>query len=149
MMSLLPEPYAILARIMAVVAVLCAAMFFGYTKGLHAGQARLDEYRLSVETQGNAQINHTLQVTKTQQVITQKSEANYENQLTTITAYYEHRLHAPDANSHPGSVSVISGPASGTYAPAPDNGIAEKCADTTAQLIALQQWVSMQETASP
>jgi hypothetical protein len=49
-----------------------------------------------------------------------------------------------DINPNSGKVSAVPKPTSGTYDPTTDSKLIVNCAETTAQLEALQKWVKKQ-----
>ena len=76
------------------------------------------------------------------EVITEGVKDEYETRIAALRRQYAGRVQQCGTGS--GQVSPVSKPATGTYDPTTDEKLIVNCAETTAQLEALQKWVRKQ-----
>lgn len=122
----------------AVLVVFCT----GYFKGSAHVQSKFDAYRAEVSAAGMAQTEKTAQVTKSQEHITARSEATYESNRAAIRNLYQRMRF----DSRSGSLSGVSATAQVPNGRPTDEIslapiLAGRCAETTEQLVSLQNWV--------
>jgi hypothetical protein len=100
------------------------------------------EYKLEVINAAKAQEAHVESIKKQQALVTKGIENEYETKLSAIRQYYK----STSVWNNPSSskVSGISAAPSATDVIASYNILAGQCAETTAQTIALQDWLKQQ-----
>jgi hypothetical protein len=100
------------------------------------------EYKLEVSNAAKAQEAHVESIKKQQALVTKGIENEYEAKLSAIRQYYK----STSVWNNPSSskVSGISPAPSATDVIASYNILAGQCAETTAQTIALQDWLKQQ-----
>ena len=100
------------------------------------------EYKLEVSNAAKAQEAHVESIKKQQALVTKGIENEYEAKLSAIRQYYK----STSVWNNPSSskVSGISAAPSATDVIASYNILAGQCAETTAQTIALQDWLKQQ-----
>lgn len=135
--------------------VLVAAAAFGWVKRGEHDQPKYDALQLAystfkadVEAKGFAQEQHTKTVVAAQQQKTKEVQDDYAKKLAGLRSYYARRLR--DATAHSGSgqvppVPIASVPVDATPAYIE---LAGACAETTQQLVSLQEWVRQQQAAN-
>lgn len=117
-----------------------SAILFG--SGWWMGYSRYLEYKKSVEIAAKAQEAHVESIKKQQDLVTKGIQNEYDAKLNAIRNYYK-------------STSVWNNPSSSTMSglsTAPKsadvisayNQLASACAETTQQLISLQDWIRQQ-----
>ena len=79
---------------------------------------------------------------KQQELITDGVKNEYETRLAALRAYYTRRVQQPSAGG--GNVSSVSKPSPGANGSTSDPEFVGRCAETTAQLTALQAWIRKQ-----
>jgi hypothetical protein len=100
------------------------------------------EYKLEVSNAAKAQEAHVESIKKQQALVTKGIENEYEAKLSAIRQYYKSTSVWNNPNSS--KVSGISAAPSATDVIASYNILAGQCAETTAQTIALQDWLKQQ-----
>jgi hypothetical protein len=119
----------------AIVGILLLGSIYGYVE-----HGRFESYKEKVEEAGKAQEAHNVEVQKQQDIITKGVKDEYETKLSAIRNFYAIGVHNPSS----GSMSGISAAPKGTDAATAYPILAEQCAETTAQLTSLQDWVNQQ-----
>ena len=133
-----PLPISLYVKIGVAVLLLCGVYFAGW----HSRDKDYMAFKTRVEAEGKAQEVHIESIKKQQELVTKGIENEYNAKLAAIRNYYK-------------STSVWNNPSSGKVSglsPAPIatdvitayNLLAGQCAETTAQTIALQDWVKSQ-----
>lgn len=101
----------------------------------------LDEYKANVTAIAKAQEEKTKRIVSEQQKITEETTNGWKAALDSVRASYRLRI-KPSSSDMPG----ISKATTGIDAiPADALPVAEQCAETTLQLISLQEWLRKQE----
>jgi hypothetical protein len=126
----------------AKLAILGAILSVAFGSGWWMGYSRYVEYKKSVEIAAKAQEAHVESIKKQQALVTKGIENEYEAKLSAIRNYYKSTSVWNNPSS--GKVSGFSTAPSATDAIATYNEIAGLCAETTAQTIALQDWIRQQ-----
>ena len=126
--------YAKLAIIVAVLATV-----FG--SGWYVGNSRYVKYKAEVEVVAKAQEAHVESITKQQALVTKGIENEYNAKLAALRNYYKSTSVWNNGGS---KMSGISAAPSATDVITAYNILAGQCAETTAQTIALQDWVRQQ-----
>ena len=133
-----PNPYLILGAALVVI----GAFFGGYYKGYSAEHEKLLACKAQVEAEAEKQKVHNESVVKQQELITDGVKNEYETRLAALRAYYTRRVQQPSAGG--GNVSSVSKPSPGANGSTSDPEFVGRCAETTAQLTALQAWIRKQ-----
>lgn len=157
---LIPEPYAILARVAALLLVVCAVIGYVHVKDRQHERNQLDAAAARVEQQAAKQVLHTVEVKQEQQNITEGVSYAYQTSLGNLNSYYARRLREQTRHGA-GPVPVVPGPTASPDAAAanavppaagsqPDRVTLEHdCAVTTLELIGLQDWARQQRGVLP
>ena len=127
-----------------------AAVVLGgvYFKGRHDVQVKFDQYKVQITAAAEAQQEKIKAEVKARQTITKKAEVTREKSRASIRSTYA-ALRMRNATGG-GTVPVVpdatrdpDGAAAHYVSVAPE--LAEQCAQTTQQLIELQEWVKDQQ----
>jgi len=127
-------PSALWMKIVAALA-LCAAMYF---MGWSHEHKKFVKFQAEVAALGKAQEQINAQKVKEHETISASIKDEYEGKLAAVHNYYAQRVQPSPSRSN---VPAVSKPTQCTNVPAPDTGLAERCARTTLQLTELQKWV--------
>jgi len=100
------------------------------------------EYKVEVENAAKAQEAHVESIKKQQALVNKGIENEYEAKLAALRNYYKSTSVWNNASG--GKVSGISAAPSAADVITAYNLLAGQCAETTAQTIALQDWVKQQ-----
>lgn len=133
-----PNPYLILGAALVVI----GAFFGGYYKGYSAEHEKLLAFKAQVEAEAEKQKVHNESVVKQQELITDGVKNEYETRLAALRAYYARRVQQPSTSG--GNMSSVSKPSPGANGSTSDPEFVGRCAETTAQLTALQAWIRKQ-----
>jgi hypothetical protein len=114
-----------------------SALSFAYGRHEHTQYV---EFKAEVVAAGKAQEAHNEAVQKQQDLITKGIQNDYESKLAAVRNYYSGMQLNPSSRSVPG----ISAAPKGTDAETAYPILAGQCAETTAQLNSLQDWVNEQ-----
>lgn len=126
----------------AIAGVATTLVFFaGYYKGYKAENSRFVDFKNRIEAEALAQKRVVEQIEKKQKIITEGITNEYKAKLTALELRYG-RLHDSTGKSE---VSRIPEPARSAYEASKDFVL--DCANTTQQLVSLQQWLIQQKTA--
>ena len=126
----------------AKLAILGAILSVAFGSGWWMGYSRYVEYKKSVEIAAKAQEAHVESITKQQALVTKGIENEYEAKIAALRNYYKSTSVWNNPSS--GKVSGLSPATSATDVIAAYNILAGQCAETTAQTIALQDWLKQQ-----
>ena len=123
-------------------AILGALVAIVFGSGWYLGNSRYVNYKAKVEATAHAQEEKIKSIQSQQELITKGIENEYEAKLSAIRNYYK----STSVWNNPSSskVSGISPTPSATDVIAAYNILAGQCAETTAQTIALQDWLKQQ-----
>ena len=124
--------YAKLAIIVAVLATV-----FG--SGWYVGNSRYVKYKAEVEVAAKAQEAHVESITKQQALVTKGIENEYNAKLALLRQYYANGVRQPNTSKLPTISNATSSLNDFTA-----NGLLIKCAETTQQLVSLQEWLNEQ-----
>jgi hypothetical protein len=116
-----------------------SAMSFAYGRYEHT---RYIEFKAEVESIAKSQEAHVESIKKQQEIVTKGIQNEYDAKLAAIRNYYK----STSVWNNPSSdkVSGISPAPSVSDVIASYNQLAGQCAETTAQTIALQDWIKEQ-----
>ena len=123
----------------SLIAGVCAIVF---GSGWWMGYSRYIEYKKSVEIAAKTQEAKVESIQKQHELVTKGIQDEYEAKLSAIRNYYKST--SVWNKSSTGSVSGISAAPSISDVISSYNILAGQCAETTAQTIALQDWINGQ-----
>ena len=133
-----PLPISLYVKIGVAVLLLCGVYFAGW----HSRDKDYMAFKTRVEAEGKAQEVHIESIKKQQELVTKGIENEYNAKLAAIRNYYKSTSVWNNPSS--GKVSGLSPAPSATDVITAYNLLAGQCAETTAQTIALQDWVKSQ-----
>ena len=118
-----------------------ALVFGGFSAGFYVEHLRFSDYRQEVQIAGEKQQAETAAKIKEQEIINENIKQTYEARLTNIHTFYTGMLDSRTRNlsaSDPNATITINGETHNVLL------VAEQCAQTTEQLMTLQEWVNQQ-----
>ena len=153
----------LLYRWLALAALVGVAMLYA-AMAMHAHDSKAQAaFVAGVKAEGNKQLEHTAQIITQQKAITDETANDYAAGLIALRRDYDSKLRERASGRQ---VPAVPATACGTDAAPADNGIAaqvtsaakrtdplsvangdtplELCAETTLQLVSLQQWIKQQ-----
>ena len=127
-------------RYMGIALAGLALFGIGYFKGHRSVQEKFDQYKAEVVAIAAAQEEKTKAIEAKNQRLNEETKNAFNNQLANLRAYYGMR------NKGSGTVSGLPDPAFRVNDYSPDNLpptpiLASQCAETTLNLLVLQNWV--------
>lgn len=108
--------------------------------GWHTRDVDFMAFKKEVESVAKAQEAHVESVKKQQDLVTKGIQNDYENKLAAVRNYYG----GMQLNSSSRAMSGISPTSKGADAETAYPILAGQCAETTAQLVGLQDWINAQ-----
>ena len=122
--------------------IIAAVSIVLFGSGYWMGYSRYIEYKKSVEIAAKTQEEKIKSIRSQQELVTKGIQNEYEAKLAAIRNYYKSTSvwNNPSSNK----VSGLSTAPSATDVIASYNALAGQCAETTAQTIALQDWIKAQ-----
>jgi hypothetical protein len=124
---------------LAILGAICAAVF---GSGWWVGYSKYLDFKKEVEVTAKLQEEKVKSIRSQQELVTKGIENEYEAKLSAIRNYYKSTSMWNNPSSS--KVSGISAAPSATDVIASYNILAGQCAETTAQTIALQDWLKQQ-----
>ena len=129
------------ARIIGGILVVLAIFGFGYYRGYSAVTLQFSQYKAEVHAAAESQAKESAKIDEINAKRIKEAQDAYSNQLAALRAYYSMRY-----GKSGGSVPQVSDPTSLAFGYSPDNLpptsiLAGQCAETTLNLIALQNFV--------
>ena len=122
----------------SILGAICVVVF---GSGWWLGYSKYIDYKKSVEIAAKVQEAKVESIQKQHELITKGIENEYEAKLSAIRNYYKS---TSVWNSNGSKMSGVSTAPSATDVIASYNLLAGQCAETTAQSIALQEWINAQ-----
>jgi hypothetical protein len=120
-----------------IIAVICASVF---GSGWWVGYSRYIEYKKSVEIAAKAQEAHVESIKKQQEITTKGIQNEYDAKLALLRQYYANGLRQPNSSGLPNfSATPSISDVSTAY-----TTLIGQCAQTTQQLVSLQEWINEQ-----
>jgi len=126
----------------AKLAIIGAVLSIAFGSGWWLGYSRYVEYKKSVEIAAQAQEEKVKSIRSQQELVTKGIQNEYEAKLFAIRNYYKSTSVWNNPSS--GKVSGLSTAPSATDVIASYNELAKLCTETTAQTVALQDWIKEQ-----
>jgi len=117
-----------------------ALVFGGFGAGYYVEHLRFVDYKQEVQIAGEKQQAETAAKIKEQELINENIKQTYEARLTNIHTFYSGMLDTRGGivSSDPNATITINGETHNVLL------VAEQCAQTTEQLMTLQDWVNQQ-----
>ena len=125
-------------KVSIIAVVVCVVFGSGYWMGY----SRYIEYKKQVEVAAKTQEAKIESIQKQQDLVTKGIQNEYDAKLAAIRNYYKSTSVWNNPSS--GKVSGLSPTTSATDVITAYNALAGQCAETTAQTIALQDWIKAQ-----
>lgn len=112
----------------------------GFGAGFYLEHLRFVEYRQEVQIAGEKQIAENAAKQKEQEIINDNLKQTYEARISNIHTFYTGMLNSRSGvvSSDPNATITINGETHNVLL------VAEQCAQTTEQLMTLQEWVNQQ-----
>ena len=124
---------------LAILGAICAAVF---GSGWWVGYSKYLDFKKEVEVTARLQEEKVKSIRSQQELVTKGIEKEYEAKIAALRNYYKST--SVWNNTSSGKVSGISAAPSATDVITAYNILAGQCAETTAQTIALQDWLKQQ-----
>jgi len=124
------------------IGILTACVFGSFAIGWGLRNRDFNDYKREIENAAKAQEAHVASIEKQHELVTKGIANEYEAKLAAVRNYYKSTSVWNNPNSS--KVSGISTTPSATDVIAAYNQLAGLCAETTAQTIALQDWIKAQ-----
>jgi len=122
-----------------IIAGVAAVVIFG--SGWWVGYSKYLDYKKEVEIAAKVQEAKVESITKQQELVTKGIANEYDAKLAALRNYYKS---TSVWNSNGSKVSGLSPAPSATDVIASYNQLASSCAETTQQLVSLQEWINQQ-----
>ena len=130
-------PFPILYVKITIIAVLCAVVF---GSGWWIGYSRYIEYKKSVEIAAKTQEAKVESIKKQHELVTKGIQNEYDAKLALLRTYYDNGMHKPNTSALPNfSATPSIADVSAAY-----TSLIGQCAQTTQQLVSLQEWINEQ-----
>ena len=123
----------------AKLAILGVVLSIAFGSGWWLGNSRYVEYKKAVEIAAKAQEAKVESITKQQALVTKGIENEYNAKLNLLRQYYANGVRQPNTSKLPAFPNAATSINDFTA-----NNLLIKCAETTQQLVSLQQWLNEQ-----
>ena len=124
------------------IGILSACVLGSFAIGWGLRNRDFNDYKREIQNAAKAQEAHVESIKKQQALVTKGIENEYEAKLSTIRNYYKSTSVWNNPNSS--KVSGISAAPSAADVIASYNQLASACAETTQQVVSLQEWLNQQ-----
>lgn len=125
-----------LYKVIGIIGLVAVLFGTGYYKGYSAEKKRFDAFKLELEASAKAQEKINQQIEQKNKLIADNSKREYEAKIVALRNYYD-RMRHPDTNKLP-SAAIAS---HRVDEKATDPIFIGQCAETTLQLVSLQDWI--------
>ena len=126
-----------LYKIIGIIGLVAVLFGTGYYRGYSAEKARFDAFKAELMASAKAQEKINQQIEQKNKLIADNSKREYEAKIIALRNYYD-RMRNPDSNKLPSAAIT----AHRVDEKATDPVFIGQCAETTLQLISLQDWVT-------
>jgi len=126
-----------LYKVIGIIGLVAVLFGTGYYRGYSAEKARFDAFKTELEASAKAQEKINQQIEQKNKLIADNSKREYEAKIVALRHYYD-RLRHPDTNKLPSATIT----AHRVDEKATDPVFIGQCAETTLQLVSLQDWVT-------
>jgi hypothetical protein len=124
------------AKIVAIIAAVVAVFATGYYKGYKNTQDKFDTYKAEVVAVAAQQTAKTEVINKKNTQVAKETSDAYKTNLNRVREYYDRVL-----NDGSGSMPYVSDSPTGTNATSSNNVLVRQCAETTLQIVTLQEFI--------
>jgi hypothetical protein len=131
----------------AKIAAIVIALGLAYWKGYDTMRDKHLLFVAEVKSIGEAAEAANKSAVEIAEVITEGVKENYENQINDLRRRYAHAGRVCNNGSSSSNLSKNANPARDAYDPTKDDQLIVNCSETTAQLVALQNWIKKQMEA--
>ena len=122
------------------IAILAVLVLGTFGSGWYVGHSKYVEYKKQVEIAAKTQEAHVESIKKQQELATKGIENEYNAKLALLRTYYANGLHKPSPSTLPNfSATPSIADVSAAY-----STLIGQCAQTTQQLVSLQEWLNEQ-----
>jgi len=135
---MISNPYMILGAALIVL----AAFGSGYYKGYSTEHDKFVAFQEQVKIVAKTQEAKNESITKQYELVTDGVKNEYETKLAALRSYYSKRVQ--QSNTGSGNLPSVSKPSAAASGSTSDPEFVGRCAETTAQLVSLQDWVKKQ-----
>ena len=125
-----------LYKIIGIIGLVAVLFGTGYYRGYSAEKQRFDAFKTELEASAKAQEKINQQIEQKNKLIADNSKREYEAKIVALRHYYD-RLRHSDTNKLPSAAIA----AHRVDEKATDPVFIGQCAETTLQLVSLQDWV--------
>jgi len=125
-----------LYKVIGIIGLVAVLFGTGYYRGYSAEKQRFDAFKTELEASAKAQEKINQQIEQKNKLIADNSKREYEAKIVALRNYYD-RLRHPDTNKLPSAAIA----AHRVDEKATDPVFIGQCAETTLQLISLQDWI--------
>ena len=126
-----------LYKIIGIIGLVVVLFGTGYYRGYSAEKKRFDAFKTELEASAKAQEKINQQIEQKNKLIADNSKREYEAKIVALRNYYANGLRHPDANKLP-SLPIAT---HRVDEKATDPIFIGQCAETTLQLVSLQNWI--------
>jgi hypothetical protein len=126
-----------LYKVIGIIGLVAVLFGTGYYRGYSAQKQRFDAFKAELEASAKAQEKINQQIEQKNKLIADNSKREYEAKIVALRHYYD-RLRHPDTNKLPSAAITAHRVDEKTTDPV----FIGQCAETTLQLISLQDWVT-------
>ena len=126
-----------LYKVIGIIGLVAVLFGTGYYRGYSAEKQRFDAFKTELEASAKAQEKINQQIEQKNKLIADNSKREYEAKIVALRHYYD-RLRHPDTNKLPSAAIT----AHRVDEKATDPVFIGQCAETTLQLVSLQDWVT-------
>jgi ABC-type nitrate/sulfonate/bicarbonate transport system substrate-binding protein len=126
-----------LYKVIGIIGLVVVLFGTGYYRGYSAEKQRFDAFKTELEASAKAQEKINQQIEQKNKLIADNSKREYEAKIVALRHYYD-RLRHPDTNKLPSATIT----AHRVDEKATDPIFIGQCAETTLQLISLQDWIT-------
>jgi hypothetical protein len=126
-----------LYKVIGIIGLVAVLFGTGYYRGYSAEKQRFDAFKTELEASAKAQEKINQQIEQKNKLIADNSKREYEAKIVALRNYYANGMRHPDTNKLPSAAIA----AHRVDEKATDPVFIGQCAETTLQLISLQDWV--------
>lgn len=126
-----------LYKLLGIIGLVIALFGFGYYQGYSAEKKRFDAFKLELEASAKAQEKINAQIEQKNKLIATNIKSEYETKIIALRNYYANGLRHTDSNK----LSSFSDSSYRVDEKTTDPVFIGQCAETTAQLTSLQDWI--------
>ena len=126
-----------LYKIIGIIGLVAVLFGTGYYRGYSAEKKRFDAFKTELEASAKAQEKINQQIEQKNKLIADNSKREYEAKIVALRNYYD-RMRNPDTNKLPSAAIATHR----VDEKATDPIFIGQCAETTLQLVSLQDWVT-------